>query len=1250
MTTTHIDLTLDDDDDVHVSKRVCTASHYPAYHGPTLASTSNALYASRSLDHPLGPQRAREDPQLQIRAQATLMQHQNMLQQQYQQHQAQLQQQQQFLQQHQHQQQQHHIALPQVSPHSVPPIASSSKMVIDLTDTRTPSPPPRPSFAETPPNTPVCIGQLTVTALVLYPVDYLKIDPRALPPNPLADEWASVRLRCEDPDKRKNGEETIHIHVPQIRLPDGQVCGGEGFGVVEQKVANTLGPMLAKALIKVDARVRRAIALPPILPLEMLVFTPKGNIQIVAGYLKNAGLLLDHPAADNSVRLGSILYSNPHNPPPGGFRTGTGRGPGQIASRWTGTAATNARNVEVQRSQVDELFKNMQGGDDLPETEPCTSQEIRLPNGRSSSMWQQRQDPFGQQVFVNIVTQKETRERPAESRAALLADDMGLGKTISCVSLVAATLQHAKEFGSQPLEIASLSRSFDSMAAVPAASHLAGSVWGMPELAPASHPVKDSKKKAAEKRAEEEHARACMLKTRSRGTLIICPLSTVSNWEDQFREHWGGEVTVVGGPSGTAPTAPSTPGASMNTTLLQRAINEVGESSTRASSPGCSYRKQGTPLRVYIYHGNARRPDPHFLADFDVVLTTYSTLASEYSKQTRCAAAVDDDDTNSDNGIALIDLNGDHKKPVKKRKPKIAPGTDATSPLQMVHWFRVVLDEAHSIKETNTVGCRACCDLIADRRICLTGTPVQNKLDDVFALVKFMRVRPFDEKSQWQEYIGNPVKYGQQLGVARLQALMRCITLRRTKDSKTPDGKPILSLPPRRDELRYLQFDEQEMAIYNSFFDESKAEFAQLTRTNQVMKNYVGILQKILRLRQICDHYQLVEERQTKDFVDTADGVEKILDSIEDNFTMCQAAIVFGLFRESGTTQCSECGVELASSGGDYERDVPDVDPQCIASTAAKRGRKPKNPPPSTRASSPTGPPSPRPVITRCRHLFCVPCFKHHTAYAEWPEPPPAGIPPEFGCTTCQCILTLPGDAIEVSPDATMAYPGVKKKADKKAKRQKGQVDLQTFHASTKVNSLLSDLVQSSKLNPHSVNYDKDMVELEVVDSSGNRTDDGIVKSVVFSQWTSMLDKIEDALELAGIQYDRLDGTMKRDDRVKAMDALKHNPACEVLLVSLRAGGVGLNLTSAQRVYLIDPYWNPAVENQAVDRIHRLGQTKPVTTIKLIIENSIEARLLEVQKKKTDIANLTLSGTSGASSKAELMQHRLRELQTLFGN
>ncbi len=80
---------------------------------------------------------------------------------------------------------------------------------------------------------------------------------------------------------------------------------------------------------------------------------------------------------------------------------------------------------------------------------------------------------------------------------------------------------------------------------------------------------------------------------------------------------------------------------------------------------------------------------------------------------------------------------------------------------------------ASYIKETGTVACRACCDLMADRRLCLTGTPVQNKLDDVFALVKFLRLQPFDDKNIWTEFIGGPVKSGQALGVARRRLMER---------------------------------------------------------------------------------------------------------------------------------------------------------------------------------------------------------------------------------------------------------------------------------------------------------------------------------------------------------------------------------------------------------------------------------------------------------------------------------------------
>lgn len=120
---------------------------------------------------------------------------------------------------------------------------------------------------------------------------------------------------------------------------------------------------------------------------------------------------------------------------------------------------------------------------------------------------------------------------------------------------------------------------------------------------------------------------------------------------------------------------------------------------------------------------------------------------------------------------------------------------------------------------------------------------------------------------------------------------------------------------------------------------------------------------------------------------------------------------------------------------------------------------------------------------------------------------------------------------------------------------------------------------------------------------------------------------------------------MTRDKRSEAMAAFKNDPGVEILLVSLRAGGVGLNLTAGRRVYLMEPFWNPAVENQAVDRIHRLGQTMPVQTVRFVIEKSIEMNMLKIQKRKMELANMSLSQTL---SKAELAKRRMDDIKTLL--
>ena len=123
-------------------------------------------------------------------------------------------------------------------------------------------------------------------------------------------------------------------------------------------------------------------------------------------------------------------------------------------------------------------------------------------------------------------------------------------------------------------------------------------------------------------------------------------------------------------------------------------------------------------------------------------------------------------------------------------------------------------------------------------------------------------------------------------------------------------------------------------------------------------------------------------------------------------------------------------------------------------------------------------------------------------------------------------------------------------------------------------------------------------------------------KVLVFSQFTSMLSIIEERIKIRKIKYTKLTGsTKKREEAIEQFTTGK----ADIFLISLKAGGVGLNLVEADTVIHYDPWWNPAVENQATDRAYRIGQTKAVFVYKLIVENTIEAKILEMQKKKQAI-------------------------------
>jgi SNF2 family DNA or RNA helicase len=135
-------------------------------------------------------------------------------------------------------------------------------------------------------------------------------------------------------------------------------------------------------------------------------------------------------------------------------------------------------------------------------------------------------------------------------------------------------------------------------------------------------------------------------------------------------------------------------------------------------------------------------------------------------------------------------------------------------------------------------------------------------------------------------------------------------------------------------------------------------------------------------------------------------------------------------------------------------------------------------------------------------------------------------------------------------------------------------------------------------------------------------------KALVFSQWTSLLDRVEGPLNEAKLPFTRLDGSTPDRGAVVARFQAEDGPP--IMLVSLKAGGTGLNLTAADHVFLLDPWWNPAVEDQAADRAHRIGQDKPVMVYRLVAQDTVEERMLELQARKRSLADAALSGGDAA--------------------
>lgn len=234
------------------------------------------------------------------------------------------------------------------------------------------------------------------------------------------------------------------------------------------------------------------------------------------------------------------------------------------------------------------------------------------------------------------------------------------------------------------------------------------------------------------------------------------------------------------------------------------------------------------------------------------------------------------------------------------------------------------------------------------------------------------------------------------------------------------------------------------------------------------------------------------------------------------------------------------------------------------------------------------------PVVTACAHSFCGDCIKRV-------------IDTQHKCPLCRVDLST--DSL-VEPSAGM---GEDEEAD---------LEIDPDTTSSKIEALVQVLKAAEG--------------------------DATVKTVVFSQWTSFLDLVEAQLTKHGLNFTRLDGKMTSTARDVAIELLNTDDSCKIMLASLSVCSVGLNLVAANQVILADSWWAPAIEDQAVDRVHRLGQTRKCKVIRLVVEGTIEDEVLEIQAKKRQLASEAFGEKDGGRKKKEQRAGTLRDIERML--
>ncbi|EAS04211.2 SNF2 family amine-terminal protein (macronuclear) [Tetrahymena thermophila SB210] len=593
-------------------------------------------------------------------------------------------------------------------------------------------------------------------------------------------------------------------------------------------------------------------------------------------------------------------------------------------------------------------------------------------------------------------------------------------------------------------------------------------------------------------------------------------------------------------------------------------------------------------LFYFEYYDSKSRSSP-ILHLYDIVFTTYNILGMEY-------------------------------------KNYFIAGAPQKTNLFNYYWHRIILDEAHTIKGKGNNCSKGAYNLQAENRWCMTGTPIHNCFDDLYSLIYFLKYDTFQDYYWWNKHINNCENKEEVFKL--LQNILRPILLRRTKKSKYNDGSSIIKIPKKTQKILLIPFKKAERQIYDTLQRQSQKVLKNiLIDKNQFSSNYLHIFSIMTKLRQMCDHSMLMLNKipmiKIKQQIDTLE--QQIAKNESTSITEMQAYNIFiskivdNIMNDNDIYQFNANNQQRQQQQQNNYIQQRQQNIQFKAQVQQSLIKK------DLTECFCTEPYEQEVALLQCGHFFHMNCIQEMFRVQQNQNIVP-------NCPMCR----VPFEENQINK---INFQQIKEESKELEAKIKQQVIQQVKDKKEKLKIL-------KVLSPDNSS------KLQIIVKEVKKVQQMKEKVIIYSQFLSFLTYLQKVLNDRDVRYTRLDGTMNKKDRATAIKTFSEQSEFTAILISLKAGAFGLNLVAANHVFICDPWYNPAIEEQAIERCHRIGQTKRVQVINFIMESSIEERILQCQKKKRSLIQNTLyiqKNNLSELEKEQEIQAKMKEIRYIIG-